>query len=78
MQINNVIQWVGAVFIIAGHLLNTIIEFGYSVGGLNIAAFAIGTVAFLTWTVRVANKPQMVVNIVAIIVCTIGLVRAYV
>jgi len=77
VQINNALQWAGAMFIIAGHLLNTLIEFGYKVEGLNIAAFAIGTVAFLTWTVRVANRPQMVVNVVAIIVCAIGLVRVY-
>ena len=77
MQINNALQWAGAMFIIAGHLLNTLIEFGYKVEGLNIASFAIGTVAFLTWTVRVANRPQMVVNVVAIIVCAIGLVRVY-
>jgi len=72
MLINNILQWTGALFIIAGHVLNSI-----GIDGYNIAAFTVGTVAFLAWSVRVANKPQTVVNVVAITVCTIGLFRAY-
>ena len=76
-KLNEVLQWAGAVFIIAGHLLNTA---GTEVHGdkWNILAFAIGTVCFLLWTIRVANKPQMVVNVVAIITCGIGLYKAWV
>ena len=72
MLINNVLQWVGALFIIAGHVLNTL-----AIDGWNIAAFTVGTVAFLMWSLRVANKPQMTVNVVAITVCVVGLFRAY-
>ena len=72
MQINNVLQWVGALFIITGHLLNAL-----AVDGWNIVAFFIGTIAFLTWTIRVLNKPQMVVNIVAIATCSAGMYRAF-
>ena len=72
MLINNILQWTGAVFIIAGHLLNTL-----AVDGWNIAAFFVGTVCFLLWTIRVANKPQLLVNAVAIATCTVGLFRAF-
>ncbi len=76
MKINDLLQWAGALFIIAGHLLNTA---GADVHGdrWNILAFALGTVCFLAWTVRVANRPQMLVNVVAIATCTVGLFKAF-
>lgn len=72
MLINNILQWVGAVFIIAGHLLNTL-----AVDGWNIAAFFVGTVCFLLWTIRVANKPQMAVNVVALATMAVGLLKPW-
>jgi hypothetical protein len=72
MLINNVLQWVGAAFIIAGHVLNAM-----GVDGYNIAAFTVGTLVFMAWAIRVANKPQTLVNVVAIAVCAVGLFRAY-
>jgi hypothetical protein len=74
--LNNILQWTGAVFIIAGHLLNTA---GTSVheDTWNIVAFGLGTVCFLLWTIRVRNKPQMLVNVVAMVTCTIGLIKAF-
>ena len=71
---NEILQWAGAVFIIAGHSLNAV---GPSVYPYNILAFFVGTVFFLWWTLRVANKPQMLVNIVAIAISATGLVRAF-
>ena len=76
MKLNDYLQWFGAVFIMIGHLLNTLgVEYHYDV--LNILAFAIGTVAFLIWTIRVSNKPQMTVNIVALIFMGFGLVKFF-
>ena len=72
MWINNALQWVGAAFIIAGHVLNAMGADGY-----NIAAFTVGTLAFMAWAIRVANKPQTLVNVVAIVTCGIGLYRAF-
>jgi hypothetical protein len=63
MNLNNeAIQWIGAVAIIAGHTLNAIGPAAYP---WNIYAFAVGTVAFLTWAIRVKNRPQLAVNLVA-------------
>ena len=76
MRFNDALQWFGAVFIMIGHLLNTLgVEYHYDV--LNIGAFAIGTLAFLVWTIRVSNKPQMTVNIVALIFMAFGLVKFF-
>jgi len=73
-RINDILQWTGAVFVIIGHVLNSI---GPSVYPYNIVAFTLGTIMFLTWTIRVKNNPQLVVNVVAIVTCLIGLVNAW-
>ncbi len=59
---NEIIQWIGAVAIIAGHTLNAIGPAAYP---WNIYAFAVGTIAFLAWSIRVGNRPQLAVNLVA-------------
>jgi hypothetical protein len=71
---NEVLQWLGAVFIIVGHVLNAVGPAAYP---YNIVAFTGGTVMFLWWTIRVANKPQMVVNVVAMAMCVVGLFKAF-
>jgi hypothetical protein len=70
---NDILQWVGVVFIVAGHILN-------SMGNMdpyNIIAFSFGTVFFLTWAYRVRNNAQMVVNVVSVVICLLGLYRAF-
>jgi hypothetical protein len=74
VKTDEVLQWVGAVFIIAGHTLNSI---GPSAYPWNIVAFFLGTCAFLAWTIRVANKPQMAVNVVALALGLVGLYNAF-
>lgn len=71
---NEVLQWTGAVAIIAGHVLNAI---GPAVYPYNILVFAVGTVAFLIWAIRVANKPQAVVNVVSLAIGLVGLYKAF-
>ena len=70
---NEIIQWIGAVAIILGHSLNAIGPAAYP---WNIYAFAVGTIAFLTWAIRVKNTPQLVVNIVAFGLGIVGIYRA--
>jgi hypothetical protein len=74
LEINEALQWAGAVFIIAGHSLNSV---GPSVYPYNILAFFIGTILFMAWTIRVANRPQMVVNIVTLCIGASGLFKAF-
>jgi len=73
-QIDEALQWSGAVAIIAGHVLNAV---GPSMYPYNILAFAIGTVLFLAWAIRVTNKPQMLVNVVALAIGLVGLFKAF-
>lgn len=74
IEINEVLQWAGAVFIIAGHSLNAV---GPSAYPYNILAFFLGTILFMVWSIRVANKPQLMVNIVALCIGISGLVKAF-
>lgn len=43
----------------------------------NIVAGLGGGACFLTWTIRVANRPQMIVNAAAIAIGLAGLYRAW-
>lgn len=74
LEINEILQWSGAVFIIAGHSLNAV---GPAVYPYNILAFFLGTILFMAWSIRVANKPQLLVNIVALAIGLTGLVKAF-
>ena len=74
LEINEILQWSGAVFIIAGHSLNAV---GPSAYPYNILAFFVGTVLFMAWSIRVANRPQLLVNIVALAIGLTGLVKAF-
>jgi glucose dehydrogenase len=74
LDLNEVLQWAGAVLIIAGHSLNAI---GPSMYPYNIVVFALGTVAFLIWAIRAKNRPQMAVNFVSIAIGLVGLVSAF-
>jgi uncharacterized membrane protein YjjB (DUF3815 family) len=72
--INNILQWSGAVAIIAMHILNAM---GPSAYPYNIIAAFVGTVLFLAWTVRVRNAPQFTVNVVALAIGFVGLYNAF-
>ena len=71
---NNLLQWAGAVAIIAMHVLNAM---GPSAYPWNIVAAFVGTVLFLAWTIRVRNLPQFTVNVVALAIGFVGLFKAF-
>lgn len=73
INFNEVAQWFGAVCITLGHGLNAI---GPTAHPWNILAFFLGTLGFLWWSLRVVNKPQILVNVVAVTISVIGLARA--
>jgi hypothetical protein len=72
---NELIQWVGAVAIIAGHSLNAM---GPAVYPYNIIAFFVGTIFFMTWSIRVSNKPQLLVNVISLSIGLFGIYKAFV
>jgi hypothetical protein len=42
----------------------------------NIIVFAIGTVMFMLWALRVGNRPQLMVNVVSLAIGLVGLYKA--
>ena len=66
---NEVLQWAGTACILVMYvLMNFFREFKLDpVFGL------LGGLCYASWAYRVANKPQMIVNVVAISVCIVGL-----
>lgn len=74
VKVNELIQWIGALFVIGGHSLNAIGPEAYP---YNITVFIVGTSMFLVWSVRVKNKPQMLVNVIALLIGLTGLVKAF-
>ena len=74
-KFNETLQWLGATFIIIGHVLNSI---GPAMYPWNIVIFATGAVMFLIWAVRVANRPQAIVNLVSLAIAIMGLYKAFV
>ena len=70
-KVNDIIQWAGTFFILAMYVsMNFFRELG-----LDPICGLLGGICFAVWSYRVANKPQMLVNAVAIGVCVAGLVR---
>ena len=92
-HIDEVIQWVGTGFILVMYaLMNFFPEFRvYTIvtglGGavcffpgydnLRNAVALVGALCFFTWSYRVANKQQMIINGVAITLCVVGLYKAW-
>lgn len=74
-SVSEVLQWSGAFFIAVGHVLNTLGSH-YHKDFWNILAFTLGTIAFFLWSLRVANKPQMAVNVVALATMAVGLIKS--
>ncbi len=72
---DELLQWSGAFFITAGHVLNAIGS-AYHLDIWNQLSFALGTVCFLLWSLRVVNKPQLAVNIAGLAAILVGLVKA--
>jgi hypothetical protein len=70
---NDILQWSGVFFIVLGHSLNAM----GNMDPYNIIAFTFGTILFLTWAYRVRNTAQVVVNVVSMLICGLGLYRAF-
>lgn len=73
-RLDEVLQWIGTAFILVMYVL---MSFFPNMHPWNIVAGLLGGLCYFTWTVRVANKPQMLVNVVAIAVCFGGLFKAW-
>jgi len=74
LQFNEVLQWAGTVCLLT---MYTLMSFFPHLHPWNIVSGVLGGACYLAWTVRVSNKPQMIVNAVAIAIGLAGLFRAW-
>jgi hypothetical protein len=73
MKLNDMLQWTGTAFILAMYVVS---NFFKGEDDLRNSLALLGGLCYATWAYRVANKPQMLVNIVAITLCVLGLFKA--
>jgi hypothetical protein len=73
-MINQALQWLGTAALITMYV---IMSFYPELHPWNIVAGLTGGTLFFIWTIRVHNRPQMIVNAAGIIVCGLGLIRAW-
>ena len=67
---NELIQWLGTFFILAMYVVMNV--FPERILYIQLMGL-LGATAFFTWTIRVRNYPQMLINGVAIALCCLGL-----
>lgn len=68
------LQWSGTACILSMYALMNFFPHLYP---WNIVAGLGGAIFFFTWARRVRNKPQQIINGVAILVCCVGLFKAW-
>jgi hypothetical protein len=71
MKTNDIIQWAGTVCFMAMYTLMSLNMYPW-----NILAGLLGGSFYMLWSIRVANKPQMLTNLVGIAICIVGLFKA--
>jgi hypothetical protein len=73
MKLNEVLQWVGtACFMV----MYTTMSFFKEEHLLQLTAGCLGGALFLVWSIRVANKQQMIVNVTGVTITLVGLYKA--
>lgn len=74
MRFNDVIQWVGTAFVLLMYLVMNV----YPQHIVFIQLFGLlGALSFFAWTLRVKNYPQMTINVVAMTLCVVGLLKHF-
>jgi len=70
---NETVQWLGTAFILGMYVISNFFP-GYD--NLRNSVALAGAACFFTWSFRVKNTQQMIINGVAIVLCVVGLFRA--
>ena len=71
-KLNELIQWVGTLFVL---LMYGLMNLAPELAPWNLVAGLLGSICYFVWTIRVRNRPQLIINIVAMTLCVAGLVK---
>jgi hypothetical protein len=74
MIVNQTLQWLGTAALITMYVL---MSFFPELHPWNIVAGFTGGTLFLIWTIRVGNRPQMIVNLAGAGIALAGIVRYF-
>ena len=72
-MINSILQWLGTASLIGMYI---VMSYFKELHILQLVLGLTGGLLYLTWSTRVANKQQMIVNAAGILVCIGGLINA--
>ena len=72
MKTNELIQWIGTAFILVMYVISNFFP-GYDLLRNSVALG--GALCFFTWSYRVKNTQQMIINGVALALCCVGIYR---
>jgi hypothetical protein len=75
LPLNETLQWAGTACLLTMYVL---MSFFPHLHPWNIVAGICGGACYLAWCIRVQNKPQMIVNGVALAIGAAGLFKAWV
>ena len=72
-RVNNILQWAGTSCLIGMYI---VMSYFSELHVLQLALGMSGGLLYFTWSVRTANKAQVIVNAAGILVCIGGLFKA--
>jgi hypothetical protein len=70
MKLNDLLQWAGTVCFMVMYVT---MSFFKELHTLQLIAGCMGGALFLVWSLRVANRQQMIVNVVGVAITLLGL-----
>ena len=73
-MINSTLQWAGTSALLTMYILMSFFPQLYP---YNLVAGCCGGLLYFTWSVRVHNRPQVLVNLAGIVVTLAGLYKAW-
>ena len=73
-MVNHVLQWLGTACLISMYV---VMSYFPELHPVNIMLGLAGGCLYFAWSMRVANKPQMLVNGAGIAVCVGGLIKYF-
>jgi len=72
VELDDAVQWCGTVCFLTMYALMS-----FNLYPWNILAGFMGGGFYLIWSVRKANTPQTVTNLVSVTICALGLIKAF-
>ena len=73
-MINAFLQWLGTACLISMYV---VMSYFPELHPVNIMLGLAGGLCYFTWSLRVKNRPQQIVNLAGILVCVGGLIRYF-